>query len=148
MRPSSECDPNRRPHDRFLPPLAELIPRLSGIAVLCVAVISLTIAISAGAFTTLDQEVAQAMHSAWQPSLRPVFQAIAELGGIELTTILMLALLVYLWQGGFGSDALGVLVFFAAEGFELFYKSNLYPPGPPRSIAQSDGPTPNQLLSG
>ncbi len=125
-----------------------LIPRLSGIAVLCVAFISLTIAISAGAFNTLDQEVAQAMHIVWQASLHPVFQAIAELGGIELTTILMLALFVYMWQGGFGSDALVVLVFFAAEGFELFYKSNLYHPGPPRSIAQADGPSLSQLLSG
>src|SRR5260370_1600693 len=107
MRPSSECDPNRRPHDRFLPPLPALIPRLSGIAVLCVAFISLTIAISAGAFNTLDQEVAQAMHIVWQASLHPVFQAIAELGGIELTTILMLALFVYIWQGGLGSGCAG-----------------------------------------
>ena len=125
-----------------------LIPRLAAIAVLAVAFISLTIAITAGAVTTLDQEVAQAMHSAWQPSLHPVFQAIAELGSVELTTILMLALLIYLWQGGFGSDALVVLIFFAAEGFELFYKSNLYHPGPPRSIEQADGPSLSQLLTG
>jgi len=128
--------------------LPALVPRLAGIAVLCVAFISLTIAITAGAFGAFDQQVAQAMHSAWQPSLHTLFQAIAELGGIELTTILMLALAVYLWQGGFGSDALVVLVFFAAEGFELFYKSILYHPGPPRSIAQADGPSLSELLRG
>jgi membrane-associated phospholipid phosphatase len=128
--------------------LPALIPRLTAIAVLSVAFISLTIAITAGAFSAFDQQVALAMHAAWQPSLHPLFQAIAELGGIDLTTIIMLALLVYLWQGGFGSDALVVLVLFAAEGFELFYKSILYHPGPPRSIAQADGPSLSELLRG
>src|SRR5260370_33090353 len=103
MRPSSECDPNRRPHDRFLPPLPALIPRLSGIAVLCVAFISLTIAISAGAFNTLDQEVAQAMHIVSQAALHPVFQAITQLGGIEPAAILMLALFGYMLQGDVGT---------------------------------------------
>jgi len=128
--------------------LSALIPRLFGIAVLGVAFIALTIAITAGAFLGLDHQVAQAMHSVWQPSLHPLFQAIAELGGVELTTVLMLGLLVYLWQGGFGSDALVVLVFFAAEAFELFYKYNLHQPGPPRSIAQADGPSISELVSG
>src|SRR5260370_3013385 len=55
--------------------------------------------------------------------------------------------LVFLWQGGFGSDALVVLVFFAAQGFEVFYKSNLFHPGPPRSISQADGPSLSELVS-
>lgn len=148
MRPSFELDSHRRPHDSLLPPLSALVPRVVGIAVLGVAYIALTISISAGAFIGLDQQVAQAMHSAWQPSLHPLFQAIAELGGLELTTILMFGLLIYLWQAGFGSDALVVVVFFAAEAFELFYKYNLYQPGPPRSIAQADGPSLSELLSG
>jgi len=128
--------------------LTPLIPRLVGIAVLSVAYIALTIAITAGAFTGLDQQVAVAMHSIWQPSLHLVFQAIAELGGIELTTILMLALFIFLWRGGFGSDALVVLVFFAAEALELFYKHNLHQPGPPPSIQQSDGPSLSELVGG
>ena len=123
--------------------MSALIPRLFGIAVLSVAFIALTIAITAGAFTSLDLQVAQAMHDAWQPSLHPVFQAIA-----ELATILMFGLLIFLWQGGFGSDALVVLVFFAAEAFELFYKHNLHQPGPPRSIEQADGPSLSELLQG
>ena len=128
--------------------MSALIPRLIGIAVLGAAFIALTIAITAGAFLGLDQQVAQAMHGVWQPSLHGLFQAIAELGGVELTTLLMLGLLVYLWQGGFGSDALVVLVFFAAEAFELFYKYNLHQPGPPRSIAQADGPSLSELVTG
>src|SRR5207245_1987640 len=80
---------------------------------LSVVVVGLTIAITAGAFTDLDLQVALATHDAWQPSLHPLFQLIAELGSIELTTILMLALTVYLWRAGFGSDALVFVVFIA-----------------------------------
>jgi membrane-associated phospholipid phosphatase len=128
--------------------LPAIAPRLFAIVIVSVAFIALTIAITAGAFTSLDLQVAQAMHSAWQPALHPLFQGIAELGGLELTTILMLGLLVFLWQGGFGSDALVVLVFLAAQGFELYYKHNLFHPGPPRSISQSDGPSVSELFEG
>jgi membrane-associated phospholipid phosphatase len=128
--------------------LPALAPRLFGTVAVGVAFIALTISITSGAFTMLDHQVAQAMHSIWVPSLHVVLQLIAELGGIEVTTILMLGLAVYLWQQGFGSDALAVLVFFAAEGFELFYKYNLYHPGPPHSIAQADGPSLSELLRG
>ncbi|HKB18947.1 MAG TPA: phosphatase PAP2 family protein [Candidatus Dormibacteraeota bacterium] len=124
-----------------------IAPRLFAIVLVSVAFIALTIAITAGAFTSLDLHVAQAMHSAWQPSLHTLLQGIAELGGLELTTILMLGLFIFLWQGGFGSDALVVLVFFAAQGFELYYKSNLFHPGPPRSISQADGPSLSELVT-
>ncbi len=67
-----------------------LVPRLVAIAILGAGFIALTIAIAAGAFTSLDMQVAQGMHDAWQPSLHLLFQAIAELGSIEVTTVLML----------------------------------------------------------
>jgi undecaprenyl-diphosphatase len=128
--------------------LPAITPRLIGTVALGVAFVGLTIAITAGWFNTLDQQVAQAMHAAWQPPLRLVFQGIAELGGIELTTILMIALGLYLWQQGFGTDALAVLVFFAAVAFEVFYRSNLHHPAPSRAIAQADGPSLSVLLGG
>jgi undecaprenyl-diphosphatase len=101
----------------------------------------MTIAMTAGLFTSLDLQVAQTMHSAWQPSLHTLFQAIAELGGVELTTILMVGLFFYLLRSGFGSDAWVVVVFIAANLLELFYKATLYHPGPGRSLAQADGPS-------
>jgi membrane-associated phospholipid phosphatase len=128
--------------------LPALTTRLIGTAILGVVFVALTIAITAGAFSGLDHQVADAMHSVWQPSLHGLFQGIALLGGLELTTILMLALGVYLWRQGFGTDALVVLVFFAAEGFELFYRFNLHHPGPPRSISQLDGPSLTELFTG
>jgi undecaprenyl-diphosphatase len=121
---------------------------LIAIGVLSVVFVGLTIAITAGAFADLDLQVAQAMHDAWQPSLHPLFQLIAELGSIELTTVLMLALTVYLWRAGFGSDALVFVVFIAAIAFELFYRFNLHHPGPPRSLAEADGPSISELFPG
>jgi len=146
VRPPARGDPNRGKNHRFLSPLPALTARLVAIGVLVVVFVALTIAISAGLFTQLDLQVAQAMHSVWQPALHPVFQAAAELGGIEVTTVLMLALSVYLWRSGFGSDALVFVVFFAAVAFELFYRYNLHHLGPPASIAQGDGPSLSELF--
>ena len=125
-----------------------LAPRLIAISVLGVAFIALTIAITAGVFASIDMQVAVAMHDAWRPSLHVLFQLIAELGGVELTTILMLGLSVYLWRSGFGSDALVFGVFIAAGAFEIFYKFNLHHPRPPHSLAEADGPSISQVLSG
>ena len=148
MRAPAQLDAGRRPDDGLLPPLPAIIPRLVGIAVLSVIFVALTIAIAAGAFTSLDLQVAQGMHDAWQPSLHGLFQVIAELGGFELTTVLMLALSYYLWRSGFGSDALVFIVFIAAQAFELFYKFNLHHPRPPAGLAESDGPSITEAFSG
>ena len=114
--------------------------------VLGVAFIAMTLALTAGVFSSLDIQVAQAMHDAWQPSLHGLFQGIAELGGFELTTLVMIGLTFYLWRSGFGSDALVIGVFIAAQAFELFYKLNLHHPQPPRSLAQTDGPSVTMLF--
>lgn len=115
--------------------------------ILGVAFIGLTLAITGGVFNSLDLQVAQAMHQIWQPSLHPLFQAIAELGGFEVTTVLMIGLTYYIWRSGFGSDALVFVVFIAAQAFEAFYKLNLHHPQPPRSLAESDGPSVTELFT-
>ena len=131
-----------------MPAIAPLAPRLYGVVILGVAFIALTIAITAGLFTNLDQQVAVAMHDAWKPSLHGLFQAIAELGSIELTGVLMLGLTFYLWRAGFGSDALVFVVFVAAQAFEIYYKLNLHHLGPRAPLAETDGPSLTQFLSG
>jgi membrane-associated phospholipid phosphatase len=128
--------------------LSALTPRFLGIAVLGAAFIALTLAITAGLFTALDLHVAQAMHDAWVPSLHVLFQGIAELGSVEVTFVLMAGLTFYLWRAGFGSDALVFVVLVAAEAFEIFYKFNLHHLQPPRTLAEADGPSISQLLSG
>jgi len=116
--------------------------------VLSVAFVAMTIAITAGLFAALDHQVAAETHSIWQESLHGLFQAIAELGGLELTSVLMLALLIYLWRSGFGADALAVLAFAGAVGLELVYKNLFFHPGPPRSLSHNDGPSLTEVLPG
>jgi undecaprenyl-diphosphatase len=118
------------------------------IVVLSVAFVAMTIAITAGLFTTLDHQVADGLHSLWQDSLHGLFQLIAELGGLELTSILMLALFIYLWRGGFGADALVVVAFAGAVVLEVVYKSLFFHPGPPRSLSHPDGPSLTEFVPG
>ncbi len=131
-----------------MPALEKLFPRLFAIVVLSVAFVALTMAITAGLFASLDHQVAVEMHDIWQESLHGLFQLIAELGGLELTTILMLGLFFYLWRGGFGADSLVVLAFAGAIALELVYKELFFHPGPPRSLAHRDGPSVTEILLG
>jgi undecaprenyl-diphosphatase len=126
--------------------LPALRPRLVAAAALAVAYVALTMAIAAGMFDTLDKQVQQGMSSLWSESLHPVFQAIAELGSLELTTVLMIALAIFLLRGGFGADAWVVVVFVATQVLELLYKANLHHPGPPP--AHTDGPSITELVAG
>jgi membrane-associated phospholipid phosphatase len=115
---------------------------------LVAAFVALTLIVGAGWLRTLDDQVLVTMSGAWDEGLHPLFQAIAELGGLEVTSILMVGLLVFLLRGGFGADALAVLAFIAAVGLESLYKIALYHPGPPPTIAHSDGPSLTAFLTG
>jgi membrane-associated phospholipid phosphatase len=128
--------------------LPALRSRLVAAAALAVAYVALTMAIAAGMFDALDKHVQQGMSSLWSESLHPVFQAIAELGGLELTTLLMIALAIFLLQRGYGADAWVVLVFIAAQVLEVLYKANLHHPGPPPTVAHTDGPSITELVAG
>jgi membrane-associated phospholipid phosphatase len=148
LRPSAFPRADRRPQLCLLPPLPALTNRLVALAVLVVAFVGLTLIVEAGWLGTLDHDVLLAMSGAWSESLHPLFQLIAELGGLEVTSILMLGLFIFLWRGGFGADALAVLAFPAAVLLELVYKVALYHPGPPRAIAHRDGPSVTDYLTG
>lgn len=126
--------------------LRQLFPRLAGIAALAVAFQVLTVAVSLGWFNKPDHDVQQAFATIWEPPLHPLFQAIAILGGIEVTTLIMVGLVVYLWRRGFPADALVFVAFLASELFEILYKSNLTHPGPAPSIAHDDGPSISDIL--
>ena len=128
--------------------MAPLLPRLLGLAVLVISFVALTLVVSAGWLGSLDHQVLLAMSSSWSEPLHPLFQLIAELGGLEVTSILMLGLLIYLWRGGFGADALVVLAFAGGLVLEVLYKVALYHPGPPRAIAHRDGPSITDVLTG
>jgi undecaprenyl-diphosphatase len=128
--------------------VTHLVPRLFALVALVVAFVVLTLVVSAGWLGSLDHQVLLAMSSIWTESLHPLFQFIAELGGTEVTSIIMLGLLFYLWRGGFGADALVVLAFAGGVVLELVYKAALYHPGPPRPTTHRDGPSVTDLLTG
>lgn len=104
--------------------------------------------ISGGVLLSLDHQVAQQMHLAWRDSLHGIFQGIAELGGLELTSLLMLGLFIYLLRGGFGLDSLVVLAFGGAVVLETLYKILFYHPGPPRTLSHTDGPSVTDFIEG
>jgi membrane-associated phospholipid phosphatase len=116
------------------------------IAALAVAFMVLTVAVSLGWLTSLDHEVLDYMVGLWHEQLHPLFQGIALLGGLELTTLLMIGLVVYLLWRGYGADAWVAVAFVAAEVFELFYKTNLTHPAPPATVAHKDGPSLSMLF--
>ncbi|HEV2141608.1 MAG TPA: phosphatase PAP2 family protein [Candidatus Dormibacteraeota bacterium] len=122
--------------------------RLVGAAALAVAFVALTMAIAAGMLDSLDKQVLKGMEGLWSEPLHPLFQGVAELGGLELTTILMIGLVVYLLRGGYGADAWVVLVFIAAQVLELVYKANIQHVGPPRTVSHTDGPSITELITG
>jgi membrane-associated phospholipid phosphatase len=108
----------------------------------------LTMAIAGGLFTGLDMQVLHASMSIWYEPAHPVFQAIALLGGLELTTLLMIGLGIYLIRGGFGVDAWALSAFIAASVLEVLYKANLHHIGPPRTVAHEDGLSLTTMFSG
>jgi membrane-associated phospholipid phosphatase len=126
--------------------LRGLTLRLGALAALAIAFVALTFAVAAGSLNLFDQQVLHAMSSVWNPSLHPLFQAIAELGGLELTSILMVALVVFLLRNGPAADAWVLVAFGAAQILETLYKTALHQPGPPRSVSHADGPSITQLL--
>jgi len=127
--------------------LPAITGRLVVLVALVVAFVGLTLVVEAGWLGPLDRQVLLAMSGVWSESLHPVFQLIAELGGIEVTSILMLGLFFYLWRGGFGADALVVLAFPAALVLELVYKWTFYHPGPSRAVSHRDGPSLTDLMT-
>lgn len=127
-------------------PLKRLLPRLIAIAVLAVVFLGLTIVVALGWLNGPDRTVAQAFKDAWQPSLHVVFKAIAELGGVEVTFVVMIGLTVYLIRRGYPGDAWVFAVFLAAQAFEILYKMQLYHPQPPAAISHGDGPSLTELF--
>jgi membrane-associated phospholipid phosphatase len=123
-----------------------LIPRLVAIAVLAVAFMVLTVVVALGWLAGPDRDVLDYMASLWREPLHLLFQGIALLGGLELSTLLMVGLVAFLLWKGYGADAWVGVAFVGAEVFEIFYKTNLTHPAPPAKIAHTDGPSLSMLF--
>lgn len=87
-----------------------------------------------------DLQVALLFHQWWNPAVGVVAQAIAVLGGIELTTLIAIGMFVYLRRIGFGAESWALLSYPVAVALEVLYKRAIFQP-PPTGYSHPDGPS-------
>ena len=118
---------------------------LVALGALTVAFAVFSEAVTMGLMTAADRAIAQPVAHAWSDSLRPLALAIAELGGVELTGLIAIALTVYLLWRGFRHEAWALLALPLVEVVEVVYKLVVRHPAPIRSV-HGDGPSLTMLL--
>ncbi|MDQ6899936.1 MAG: phosphatase PAP2 family protein [Candidatus Dormibacteraeota bacterium] len=109
------------------------------LAVLSLAFLAYTQLVATGATSIPDVRLAHFFAALWSPAWEPAGQALAVLGGLEFTALLMLGLALYLWRTGFRVEVWVVLAFPVAVVIELLYKRLLSHPEP--STGHLDGPS-------
>ncbi len=120
---------------------------LIGFAAMAIAFAIYSSVVATGAMHGTDLQVAAFLQGIWVPATLPLLQGVAVLGGIEITTLLVLAMAVYVWRIGFRTEVWAFLAFPVALALELLYK-HLVDHRPPVSLAHGDGPSLSQLLGG
>jgi undecaprenyl-diphosphatase len=126
-----------------LPALRARLGLFGAIALLFVAFSAL---VASGSLSGYDHRVAAAFAGLWQPAFEPVFRGIALLAGLELTTVLMIGLAVYLRRLGMVAESWVVLVLPVEVLLELVYKRLVSHPQPPEALIHPDGPSLTMLL--
>ena len=117
---------------------------LFGFVAVAFAVLSGLVAM--GYFDRADALVSAFFRRHWDPALHPLFQLIAVLAGVEVTSLLTIAMGVYLWRTGFVPELWALAAFPAGIAVESAYKALLHHPGPPPSVAHADGPSLTSLF--
>jgi membrane-associated phospholipid phosphatase len=117
-----------------------LAAALVGLAALGVAYTAYTQVVAAGLLDRIDLRLAVAMAAAWRPAVQPFAQAVAVLGGVEVTALAAIGLAAYLWRHGFRPEAGALLVVPLAALMETITKW-LLPHPPPLGFAHPDGPS-------
>lgn len=116
---------------------------------LAVAFAVLTAAVAAGSLDGADVWVATAVQQhVYRPALQVPAQAVALLGGVEVTFGLAAILFAFLWQTGYRLQSLAVLVLPLATGLEELYKVIVFHPSPGGRLAHADGPSITDLFTG
>lgn len=101
--------------------------------------------VALGLTRVADQQVAAGFARIWNPHLHILFQAIAVLGGLEVTCALALGLFFYLRRTGFRTESWAVLALPAASLVEVLYKRTVFQPGP-GVYSHADGPSLSTLI--
>ncbi len=120
--------------------------QLLAFTALAVAFMALSALVAAGVMRTLDRDVSSFMTHIWWQPLQLLFQGLALLGGMEITTLVGLGLATWLWRRRFGVDALAPLALPAAVIVEVLYKRIVDHPAPPPDVEHGDGPSLSMLF--
>jgi membrane-associated phospholipid phosphatase len=117
---------------------------LAALLVLSLGFVIYSQVVALGDVRALDNAALRAFQGLWVPNLLPLFQGIAVLGGIEVTTALAAGLAVYLWRSGFRNEAMALLAFPLVLVVEIIYRRLVFHPGP--LVVHPDGPSLTQLF--
>ncbi|MGH7919494.1 MAG: phosphatase PAP2 family protein [Candidatus Dormibacteraceae bacterium] len=116
-------------------------------AVLAMVFVLESVLVATGQTDLADIHTAAFMEGIWVPALGPLFWAIAVLGGIEVTSAVVLLLLVVLWRTGLRRECWGLLAFPLVVVVEVLYKHFVSQNAPPALYAHGDGPSLTMLFS-
>lgn len=119
---------------------------LAAFAGLALAFMVVSAVVAHGDFNSTDHQAAATFNGLWRPWLSLPAKAYSELGGVELTSLLMIGVAVYLYRLRFRSEAWVVLTYPAANLVEVIYKHLVYHPGPGPVFDHGDGPSVTWLL--
>jgi membrane-associated phospholipid phosphatase len=115
---------------------------------LAIGFAGLSAEVAAGALRVFDRQVAVSFAALYSPALLVPFQALAVLGGLELTVVLAVALFAYLWRQGYRLGAWAAAAVPLASLVEVADKHFIDQPSPPLSISHPDGPSLTFFLEG
>lgn len=115
---------------------------------LAIAFAVLTAAVASGSLDATDHDVALAFQHLYVPALQVPAQAVALLGGAEVTFGLVVVLFGFLWQAGYRIQSAAVAVYAIAVGLELLDKYVVFHPSPSGRLAHADGPSLTSLFEG
>ena len=112
-----------------------------------VAFAAVSSAIAGGALDRADGRVARVFAGAWNSALERPLQAVAVLGGFEVTVLLAILMALWLWREAGVVAALAVAALPALEILEVLYKRLVQHPGT-GALAHHDGPSLTTLVEG
>lgn len=101
--------------------------------------------VATGSLRGVDLRVAAAFAAIWWEPFHPWLQALAVLGGLELTAVIAAALFFYLRHRGFHREAWALLALPIVLALEAGYKRLVLQP-PPRAFGHADGPSLSGLV--
>ena len=114
---------------------------LAAFAGLAIAFMVASAVVAAGELNATDRAVAATMAGLWRGWLQVPAQAVAILGGLEVTAFVCAVLAVYLYRLRFHAEAWALLCYPLLNVVELVYKHLVFHPGPVGSMVHPDGPS-------